>query len=243
MKRFKIIGVVASLVIAPTVAIGSATPAQAAPSGVCTGVTNCKVVKSVDITGDGVKDSVGIVTHPIFGDYYASVRVLTGKGTLLTYTDGSGIWPYSEGIFRGAAPIDGRPGADVVIGNAAAAYDGTRWLVVGYRHHKLVKVNAPKLPKKVGIPNYGWWMTASNDDWRKDYKHPTVKIVEGIKRTTHHGKAQVELTVATRAKKQHKYDTWTVTYRWNGHGWHRVSTKHRKLSKHAATALSGWHLT
>lgn len=222
---------------ATTLAVGLAgivTPADAAPSGICSGIKNCAIVKRIDVTGDGVKDTVAVVPKKIKNGNpsQVQVRVLTGKGSLLTYTDKRLQWSGTEHLFRGAARLDGRPGAELVIGHIEGAHT-VYYRVLTYRHHQLVMLRKPRLPKAA--------LGGFRDDTSLWVTDGSVSSFEGIFRTSHHGKVRVRLKTGVLDWNTNKFDTWVVSYRWNGHGWHKIGTDHRFRSPKQVAHFWGWH--
>lgn len=212
---------------------GAATPAHAAPAGICSGIKHCTVAKSVDVTGDGVKDTVAVVPKKIKNGNPSrvQVRVRTGTGSLLTYTDKGLRWVGTKHLFRGAARLDGRRGAELVIGHAEGAHT-VFYRVLTYRHHKLVMLRKPRLPKAA--------MDGYRDDTSLWVTDGSASSFEGIFRTRHHGKARVRLTTGVLDWNKNKFDTWVVTYRWN-HGWHKISSDHRFRPPKKVAHFWGWH--
>jgi hypothetical protein len=108
------------------VASGGGTPAvaaspAAAPKTVCTGVPHCTIAASADIDGDEMADQIGIVGRDLTtpdGSIVVRVRTATGR---TMQTTGSDVNWYTD-AFHGVAPIDGRAGMEIVVGDLVGAH-------------------------------------------------------------------------------------------------------------------------
>src|SRR3990170_4348794 len=86
-------------------------------NGVCQVVDRCRVVAETDVDGDGVRDQVGFVAE---SERRVVVHVKTATGQRLHR--GLAVLWFPRGDFYGAAPIDGRPGAELVVGTTMGAH-------------------------------------------------------------------------------------------------------------------------
>ena len=118
------------------------TPLRAAATTVCTGITGCKIVASSDIDGDKKADQIGIIykldTTNNDGRWLIAVRVKTATRTM--QTTGRDVAWFWKPLYA-VAPIDGRTGNEIVIGDITGA--NTYWFrTVTYRDGKLVTLKA-----------------------------------------------------------------------------------------------------
>lgn len=219
-------GVAALATAAATVGfVTSTAPAHA--TGICDGIKNCKVVAHVDVTGDKVKDTVAVAPQNVKQGYAGKtqVRVLTGKGSLFTYTDKDVSVPAPD-VFRGATRLDGKGGAELVLGHTAGAHT-VFYKVITFRDHKLVMEKAPKGPGSDGL-----WFTDG-----------ALNSFAGIYRTKDDGKAVVTFKQGARAGVPGggKFDTDIWSYRWSSGHWAKVSEKHVKRTEKQIAHVWGWH--
>jgi hypothetical protein len=139
----------------------SSTTAQAGPSSsVCAGVTGCKVVVQRDVDGDGRGDQVGIVQRHVDDNGSVTVRVRTAKGKHLQITNRDVNW-YGK-AWLGSAAIDGRRGAELVVGQDVGAHS-MQFRVITCRQGKLVWLWAPKpfAGHATGISRKNWLIDSS----------------------------------------------------------------------------------
>src|SRR3954468_19074230 len=109
-------------VLALTLAtFGVATPTAQAASGpgVCSGLNRCRVVAHVDVDGNGTKDAVALARRGKNGGAkgFVRVRVKTSAQHVVAVRRELPYW-YGP-AWQGAALLDGRKGADLVIGHTA----------------------------------------------------------------------------------------------------------------------------
>ncbi len=109
----------AVLALAGTLVPGGA--ASAAGTVPCAAVADCTVVANGDVDGDGIWDEVGLI-GPTSATAAPTryLRVRTSKGVVSTAKVSVPAW--SGKIVHGLAPIDGVPGAEVVLGHEAGAH-------------------------------------------------------------------------------------------------------------------------
>ena len=114
----------------------TATPAAPA-TGVCNGVAKCHVVANTDVDGDGVRDQVGFVVE---SKRHVVVHVKTATGQRVSR--GMDVLWFPRGEFYGAAPVDGQPGSELVVGSTMGAH--TTWFTtLTMRNGRLVRLDAP----------------------------------------------------------------------------------------------------
>lgn len=121
--------------------------------GVCSGVKQCYVMGHVDVTGDGKRDWVGAVNRN-------GHRIRRGKVTVRVLAKGRiskvrlPVRRWRGDVFHGIARIDGRRGAEMVVGARRTRHElrtagGTRvtyskaFHVLTVRHGDIVRSKAP----------------------------------------------------------------------------------------------------
>jgi hypothetical protein len=111
-----------------------------ADPGVCEGVPGCRVVARVDVNGDGHRDSVGVARPGGASGRRLVVRVRTGPDHIVSVRVPAEFWSGSPWL--GAADLDGRPGAELVVAYTQGAHtDFFRALT--WRTGRLVTLGAP----------------------------------------------------------------------------------------------------
>lgn len=211
-------------VAAAAVAVSGApvlTTSANAATGVCTGVSSCKVVSRADVDGDGRADQVGLVQRTSYPQNNTiTVRVRTAKGR--TMTTSHKAWWYGS-TWHGAARFDGRAGHELVVGSSAGAH-ARIFRVVTYRDGKLVTLKAPG----------GSWT------WLIDGSY---SMNAGWFRTTSRGKVYMTSKSAMRNMSTYRHDLRTYKYQWKNGSWRFVSsTRNPRATTTSAYAIAGWHV-
>ena len=223
----------ATAAVAAGIALIAPTTAHADVKDACTGVkATCTIVAHTDVTGDGKKDSVGIVIRQADGGVITryQVRVRTAQGKLIHKADKHADWQGK--VFFGAAPIDGEPGKELVVGHIAGAHTAF-YHVLAYRHGKLVLLKAPKLPAAAaGLNTYG-------RSWIDD---GAVSSFAGIHRTASHGQVKLVENFGSRDPSAAKYTGWHVSYHWSGDHWALTSYHRKSWTEKQSESLWGWHV-
>ena len=188
---------------------GSAPAVQAAPGG--------EVVARIDVDGDGRRD---VVRFRAVDDNRAVVTVATARGTTLRKKLRT---LYIEPSWHGAARIDGRRGAELVVLTDAGAHTLFH-TVLTVRGGRLVKENAPGRGRT--------WVTDG-----------AVFVYIGWKRYVRDGRSFVVRRYVTKDFDSDKWSGRAVTYRWRkGHSdWQKVSagSLHPHTDRRAAR-FGGW---
>ncbi len=114
-------------------------------SGVCAGVSDCEMVDTADVDGDGLLDEISLVGEP---DEYPvartqfTVRVLLADGTTLTREAEIEHW-HRDTAWWGATDFGQVPGEELVVGGTTGAH--TLWFrVLAYRDGELVELPYPE---------------------------------------------------------------------------------------------------
>lgn len=220
-----------------TVAIGAATAgtAAAAPAAsACGKIAHCKVVKHVDVDGDGAKDTVAVVgkkfdKHQL--PHKATVRVKTADGKLLTRSVDHLAVSSAKNVFRGAAAIDGQPGSELVVTHNNGAH-GNSYRVLTYRHGKLQTLPAPKAAADPG--------SSSKSDWLTDSALMSAQGIFRAKKAGH----PAQITVKKGAYSGHtkQLEGRVVTYQWHQDGGWQQTSNHKKSWPQDHHNFGGWHL-
>ncbi len=129
-----------SLAVLAAALAGQTAPADAAGTGVCHGVTGCRVVARVDVDGDGHRDSVGVARRGSAPHLSVLVRVRTGRHHVVSVRAPADFWLGS--LWHGAAHLDGRPGAELVVGYTTGAHTSF-YRALTWRAGRLVTLGAP----------------------------------------------------------------------------------------------------
>jgi hypothetical protein len=198
---------------------GQDTAAPAEPAtGVCADVGDCRVVAGEDLDGDGVRDQVGFV---VASKRRVVVHVKTASGDELR-RNLPVLW-FPRGEFYGAAPIDGRPGAELVVGTNMGAH--TLWFTtLSVQNGRLVRLDPP----------------GAEDEWMID---GAFSFHAGVTRRVEDGRAVVVLHEAGRDGARPTFTGRDRTYVWRDGGWqHRSTTRPRYAGEGEAAQVGGWHV-
>jgi hypothetical protein len=195
----------------------TATPAQPA-TGVCTGVAKCRVVANTDVDGDGVRDQVGFVVST---KRHVVVYVKTATGQRVNR--GMDVLWFPRGEFYGAAPVDGQPGSELVVGSTMGAH--TMWFTtLTMQGGRLVRLDPP----------------GRDDEWMID---GAFSFFAGVVRRVENGTVVVTLRQAGRNGVRPTFTGSDRTYAWTGNGWrHRSTTRTHYAGDKAAGVVGGWHV-
>jgi hypothetical protein len=196
---------------------GSLTPAEPA-SGVCRDVQDCEVVADPDVDGDGVRDQVGFVVE---SRERVVVHVKTATGETLE-RDLDVMW-FPRGEFYGAAPIDGRPGDELVVGTSMGAH--TLWFTtLAVQDGRLELLEAPD-----GEPE---WMIDG-----------AFSFYAGVTREVQDGQVRVTLRDAGRQGTRPVFVGRDRSFVWRDGGWqHASTTRERYRGNDAVAEVGGWHV-
>jgi hypothetical protein len=230
----RLLTIAVGILVATAASITTTTAAKADSSrSVCAGVSGCKMVVQRDVDGDGRRDQVGIVERHVQDSGSVTVRVRTAKGKHLQITNHDVIW-FGK-TWLGSAAIDGRRGAELVVGQAAGAH-AMQFRVITSRRGKLVWLRAPKpfAGQATRIPRKNWLIDSS-------YSFNT-----GIYRSVSHGKVTLRVKSATRYRNDDRrhphYHVTTSTYTWRSGHWDKQSLRKVSRSDKTAARIGGWHV-
>jgi hypothetical protein len=194
-----------------------ATQAEPA-SGVCDEVPECDVVANADVDGDGVADEVGFVVQ---SRREVVVHVKTAAGQSLQHPL-EVMW-FPRGEFYGAAPIDGRPGAELVVGTNMGAHT-LFFTTLSVQDGRIVQLDAP----------------GGDDEWMVD---GAFSFQAGVTRRVEDGQAVVVLSDAARRGHRSAFAGRDRTFVWTDAGWeHRSTTRRRYRGEESVLEVGGWHV-
>lgn len=227
MTLRRLVGPFASLSLAAALAAGgvAATASPAAASthpGPCAGVSGCTIESHADVDGDGRADQVA--WHPI-GDHVAEVRVETATGHLLTTRVNVHLW-WGGGAWGGTARIDGRPGAEILVGSIQGAHT-PMYTMLTYRSGALDVEPSPS------ALSHKWQVDAAYADSMGWWRH-----------TLADGRVAMTQRIAYRDGQSQRFTGHNVTYAWDGNGWTRVSRVATSYpTAKAAGKIAGFHVS
>jgi hypothetical protein len=202
----------------PAGATAPTDAAAAAAPGVCAGVARCQVVTGADVDGDGRRDRVGLVSES--GEHVV-VRVRAADGALLRRELDVVWFPRPEVL--GAAPIDGRAGAEVVVGTGMGAHT-LFFTALTARSGRLVRLPAP----------------GGGTEWMIDGAY---SFHAGVTRTVDGGRTVVVLREAVRDGTVARFSGHDRAYVWRGDGWRHVRTERTHYrGEHRVARIGGWHV-
>lgn len=218
-----------TLTIAGTTLAGPATQASSTTSpevraGVCAGVKHCHRVVTIDVDGDRKADRVG--WHQL-SKRRVQIRVRMATGKLLERKVSVRHWP-GKGAWGGAARVDGRRGAELLIGSAMGAHT-PQYTMLTYRKGRLTVEKSPRRSDGAG----GRWAVDSalmvNLGWHRHVGRS--------------GRIAMTYKEAWRNGKSNSFKGRNIQYTWtNGH-WKRTNTFRRWYkTERAARKIGGWHV-
>jgi hypothetical protein len=233
---------------APTPTVPAATPApstttrtadptsaksavRATATDVCTGVSGCRRVATIDVDGDARADQVGVLGDGPASGGSITVRVRTATGHTAQST-GRNVYWYTSPFF-GAAPLDGRAGAEILVGDTAGAHT-QQFRVLTYRKGKLVTLAPPPYVRRSAAPD------RSTARWLVDGSY---SFSYGIYRSVSASGVTLTLKSAVRNSSGRGHIGHATSYRWRDGGWVEVSAKTVRYPTDASVAgLGGWHV-
>lgn len=228
----------------------AATAAPAAPAakkpGVCKGIKGCYVMGRIDVTGDKRKDWVGAVNRNgrSFKKGKVTVRVLSkGRIDKTTLT----VRRWKGDVFHGIARIDGRRGAEMVVGAKRKRYTqrspmdehpthtfAKSFYVLGFRHGSLRALPAPgqktkkwNLTSRDGIV----WGNTSTPDGSGSHTRGYVRKLHKGKLTMTRKDSRCTGLAGCRAER--------VTFVWRKGHWAKKSAKNADLGLHGGWQVKG----
>ena len=204
-------------------AVASPSTATDARAGVCAGVKNCHRVAKIDVDGDRRADRVA---WRQINKNRVQIRVRTADGKLLKRTVGVRAWP-GGGAWGGAAWIDGRRGAELVIGSMAGAH-ASHYRMLTYRKGRLVGEKSP-------------WHGSIKGRWAVD---ASARYYNGWDRNVgKRGRITMTMKSAERNRSGRGFHGFNVRYAWTKGHWKRINrTKQTYKNVRQARKIAGWHV-
>lgn len=203
---------------APTLAF-AAPPSASASEGARTGHTKT-VSRSVDVDGDGRRDSISLTYNTAHEGFGLRVRTAAGR-TATIRASTSGV------IEQGLSPWFGTGGLDGVRGAEILAYTGFGDLghatAFTWRGGTLVRLGSPD---EAG----GTWTV--NTGYADMYSGYSFRTSRGVRIVTAYD-------LATKTASGRFYGPAT-TYRWSAKGWRKVSSIKVSLTASQATRATNW---
>jgi hypothetical protein len=149
------------------------------------------------------------------------VRVTTASGETVG-RELETMW-FPRGEFFGATPIDGRPGAELVVGTTMGAH--TLWFTsLAMDSGRLEVLPAP----------------GAEDEWMIDGAY---SFHAGVSRRVADGRALVVLRDAARDGQAPRFSGRDRTYVWTDSGWRLESSERtRYRGERAVARIGGWHV-
>lgn len=196
-----------------------AAPEAAASDGAAPSASD-RTVARIDVDGDREPDAV----------YYRArsadvgrVIVQTDAGERLTRRLSTKLWPRGE--WHGAAPLDGKPGAELFVGTQRGAHT-SMLTVLTYRAGELRVMDNP-----AGI--YG-------DEWPVDAFYNGYL---GWTRTVRDGEVRLTLKSVLRKGTSRVFTGEEQRFRWTRTGWEQTGTAPLSITgAKRAGRVGGWHV-
>ena len=219
--RARRVGAAALVALATLIAHGP--HADAAVPRVCAGVAGCRVVSHADVDGDGRRDAVGVVRGGADGASSGRVVVRVRTATRIVSTERRLSYWYGR-PWRGAARLDGVPGAELVLGYTTGAHTVFEQ-VLTWRGGRLVGLRAPG--------GQGSWVIDGTVNfqlgWLRRAGQP-VGVVTRLDARRNGGDGPTFTGTATR-------------YLWSGGRWvEQARVTNRSLTERTAYGWGGWHV-
>lgn len=235
-RTFRLVPLLLGLVVTACAPASTTTPpaaVAAAPlDALCAGVPACKRVATVDVDGDSRVDQVGVAGVKLADGGQIVVRVRTATGQTLQTTGRRVHW-FAKPFF-GAAPLDGRRGAEIVVGDTMGAHY-QQFRVITYRAGKLVTLKAPPLV---------WSKDGANRPTSRWAVDGSYRFNTGVTRSVSADRS-VMLTMRTLERRDsgRGHVGQATHYRWSGGRWVKVSAQSLRVSSDKrAYAVGGWHV-
>lgn len=219
--RARRVGAAALVALATSVAHGP--HADAAVPRVCAGVAGCRVVSHADVDGDGRRDAVGVERRGADGANDGRVVVRVRTATRIVSTERRLSYWYGR-PWRGAARLDGVPGAELVLGRTTGAHTVFEQ-VLTWRGGRLVGLRAPD--------GQGTWVIDGTVNFQLGW----------LRRAGQPGGTVTRLDAERNGGSGPTFTGTATRYRWSGGRWvEQARATNRGLSQRTAYGWSGWHV-
>lgn len=217
---------VAALAISAVTVVGTAPVGadDGSRAGVCAGVKRCHRVARIDVNGDRRADRVGWVQ---ISRKRVRIRVRITGGRVVSRRVNVRLW-WGGGVWGGGAWIDGRRGAELLVGSAMGAHTPF-YTMLTYRRGDLVVEKSP------ATGAYG------GDRWAID---ASLVASAGWKRHAgRRGRVTMTQRTATRNGDGPRYSGRNVRYAWRHGDWKRVNRTPRTYKNgRRAHRIAGWQV-
>lgn len=215
----------AAVALSPTVAAGAPSGAERpARAEVCTGIQHCHRVASVDVNGDHRADGVG---WRQLDRKRVRIRVRIAGGPVVSRKVNVRLW-WGGGQWGGAAWIDGRRGAELLVGSEMGAHTPF-YTMLTYRHGDLVVEKSP------AFGAYG------SNRWAVDSS--LMAYAGWVRDVGSHGRITMTQRTAFRRGERKRFVGRDVRYAWRGDDWRRVDRTRRTYpNARRAHRIAGWHV-
>ncbi|MDN5851701.1 MAG: hypothetical protein L0K86_02430 [Actinomycetia bacterium] len=219
--------IAATAVVLSSAAVVGAAPSgatDAARAGVCAGVKRCHRVATIDVDGDHRADQVG---WQQVNRKRVRIRVRIAGGPLVSRKVNVRLW-WPGGEWGDAAWIDGRRGAELLIGSTMGAHT-PYYTMLTYRRGRLV---VEKGPASGAYGGRTWAIDSSLSGYAGWNRHVNKR-----------GRVSITQRVAFPNRKGKRYSGHNVRFVWRNGDWKRTKRTHRtyKNAKRAAK-IAGWHV-
>ena len=214
-----------ALVLSATTLPGAAAGTETASrAGVCAGVKRCHRVATIDVDGDRRADQVG---WQQLNRKQVRIRVRITGGPVVTRKVNVRLW-WPGGQWGDAAWIDGRRGAELLVGSTKGAHT-PYYTVLTYRSGRLVVERSPATGA-YGGPQ--WAIDSSLGGYVGWNRHVSKR-----------GRVTITQRIAFPNRKGERYSGDDVRYVWRGGGWKQTKRTHRTYKNaKRASRIAGWHV-
>ncbi|MGH3359130.1 MAG: hypothetical protein ACRDO7_10030 [Nocardioidaceae bacterium] len=190
-------------------------------AGVCSGIDRCRRTAVIDVDGDRRADRIG---WRRLDRGHVQIRVRTTDHGLLTRTVDVRRW--RSGEWAGATRVDGRPGAELVIGSKRDG-DTPYYTMLTHRGGRLVVERSPAHPQgrlwtvDAGLMGYAGW-----------HRHVWPA-----------GRITMTLKVARRDGDSVAFRGYTVRYEWRDGDWRQARRVRAQYpTTRRAEKIAGWYV-
>lgn len=209
MDSHHIVSSFATAAVVGVIALSGGGPGATSPTGgsaaaassVCAGVSNCHVVATTDVDGDGRSDHVG---WRQMSERSVQIRVRTADGRLVSTRVDVRLW-WGGGAWGGATRVDHRAGSELLVGSTQGAHT-PMYTMLTYRAGRLAVEKSPSPLSPL------WQVDAAYGDYLGWWRHILPD-----------GRVGVTQRIAVRRGDTARFLGRDVTYAWSANRWVRTS--------------------
>jgi len=218
--RGTVVGAACALVLAATTACASGSDQPDPTASAARGDGGARVVERVDVDGDGERDAV---RYRVLKGDRVRIGVGAGGGSPVRTVLDTSLWPGPGGEWYGAAEVDGRAGAELLVGTTHGAHT-PMFTVLTLRSGRLVVQPDPATGQRE------WWVDAFYNGfvgWSRVAGDPTRMVRREVFRVGdgHVWRGQVQ------------------SFRWDAGRWlHDDRHDLRIRGDEKAARVAGWHV-